>query len=226
LGPLGSLARAVIDALAKRLRPAAAAPRGALVLLHGRGTDEYDLAPLIDVLDPKRELIGITPRGPLTLPPGGNHWYAVRRIGYPEPETFASTYALLEAWLGELSDELGVPPDRVVLGGFSQGAVMAYALALGAGRPSPAALVALSGFIPEVPGFAFDLEGRAGLPVAIAHGERDPVIPVSFGRDAERRLREAGLAVTYREAAGGHNVDPRLVVELAAWLQATLQPAA
>ncbi len=62
------------------------------MLLHGRGTSELDLLPLLDELDPERRLVGVTPRGPLSLPPGGAHWYAVRQIGYPDPATFDATY--------------------------------------------------------------------------------------------------------------------------------------
>jgi phospholipase/carboxylesterase len=106
-----------------------------------------------------------------------------------------------------------------VLGGFSQGAVMSYALGLGAGRPSPTALIALSGFIPVVPGFELDLASRGGLPVAIGHGIHDPVIGVDFGRQARERLEEAGLAVTYRESPMAHGVDPGYLSELAGWLR-------
>ena len=74
-------------------------PEGALVLLHGRGADEHDLFPLLDMLDPERRLLGATARGPLSLPPGGAHWYVVRRVGYPDPETFHSTYPELAGWL-------------------------------------------------------------------------------------------------------------------------------
>ena len=69
-------------------------------------------------------------------------------------------------------NDLGV--DRLVLGGFSQGAVMAYALGLAAQRERPAAILAFSGFIPRVDGFDFDVESRAGLPVSISHGSLDP----------------------------------------------------
>ena len=62
------------------------------MLFHGRGADEHDLFPLLDMLDPERRLLGATARGPLSLPPGGAHWYAVRRVGYPDPETFHATY--------------------------------------------------------------------------------------------------------------------------------------
>ena len=56
------------------------------MLLHGRGTSERDLLPLLDELDPERRLTGITPRGPLSLPPGGAHWYKVRTVGFPGPK--------------------------------------------------------------------------------------------------------------------------------------------
>ena len=71
--------------IAHRTRPAAGEPAGALVLLHGRGADELDLVPLLDLLDPEQRLLGLVPRGPLALPPGGAHWYAVREVGFPRP---------------------------------------------------------------------------------------------------------------------------------------------
>jgi phospholipase/carboxylesterase len=211
-----------IDALAHRLRPAAGEPRGAIVLLHGRGTDEHDLAPLLDVLDPERALVGVTPRAPLRLAPGGNHWYAVRQIGFPDPDTFHPTNELLSEWLDALPEALGVPWERTLLGGFSQGAVMSYALGLGAGRPAPAAILALSGFMPTVEGFALDLDGRDGYPVAIGHGTLDPVIDVSFGRQARDRLVEAGADVVYRETPMGHSVDPGFLAELRPWVARAL----
>ncbi len=176
-----------------RTRPAAGDPEGVLVLLHGRGSDEYDLEPLADALDPDRRLQAFLPRGPLTLPPGGAHWYVVREIGYPDTGTFLSTFELVDDWLRGALEETGLGPEKLVLAGFSQGAVMSYALGLGAKRPIPAAILAFSGFIPTVNGFALDLEGRAGLPVSIAHGSADPIIDVGFGRDARDRL-QAGRA--------------------------------
>jgi phospholipase/carboxylesterase len=187
-------------------RPAAAEPAGALVLLHGRGADEHDLYPLLDALDPERRLHGYTPRGPLALPPGGAHWYVVSRVGYPDQPTFAESYALLTDWLDEL------PYERIVLGGFSQGAVMAYAAGLGEGRPRPAALLAFSGFIPTVDGWRPDLRPPFP-PIAIAHGTYDSVIPVEFGRAARDTLAAAGADVVYRESPIDHSIDPRTVEE-------------
>jgi phospholipase/carboxylesterase len=200
-------------------RPAAREPAdGTLVLLHGRATDEHDLLPVIDALDPQRRLDGLTPRGPFALPPGGHHWYGpVVRVGFPNKETFEQSFALLSEWL-----DATVDLERTVLGGFSQGSVMAYALGLGAGRPVPAGVLAMSGFIPVVEGFELDLEGRPGLPVAIAHGTHDPVIAVQFGHAARDQLGAAGLDVLYRESPVGHGVDPRGIDELRAWLARTL----
>jgi len=210
-----------LDRFPHRLRPARGEPEGVLVLLHGRGTNEHDLFPLLDLLDPEARLVGITPRAPLSLPPGGSHWYIVREVGFPDPGTFFPTFEELAVWVDGLPEALGAP-DRLIVGGFSQGAVMSYALALGAGRPSPDALVALSGFIPVVEGFEVDLDSRAGLPVAIGHGAFDPVIPVQFGREARDRLEAAGLDVAYRESPMAHSVDPGFLGELVPWVVAAL----
>jgi phospholipase/carboxylesterase len=107
----------------------------------------------------------------------------------------------------------------MVLGGFSQGAVMTYALGLAKGRPRPAALIALSGFVPTVPGFELDLESRAELPVAIGHGAFDPVIGVEWGRRASATLEAAGLDVLYGELPLPHAVDQVFVRGLAPWLE-------
>src|SRR3954468_19758074 len=106
--------------IAHVVRPAASDPAGALVLLHGRGTDEHDLIPLLELLDPDRRLLGITPRGPLSLPPGGAHWYVVPRVGYPHRETFMATWEVLPGWLDAILAEHGIPLARTLLGGFSQ----------------------------------------------------------------------------------------------------------
>ncbi len=191
-------------------RPATGAPEGALVLLHGRGADERDLFPLLDALDPDRRLLGITPRGPLALPPGGAHWYALGGIPTPDPDTFFPTFELAATFL----DGLPVPTERIVLGGFSQGAVMSWALGLGKGRPRPAAVIALSGFMPEVDGFQLDLTALDGYPVAVAHGSLDTVIPVEFGRAAAERVRAAGADLLWRESAVSHTIDPQVLPEL------------
>jgi phospholipase/carboxylesterase len=239
----------VSDLLRHRVRPPAAEPEGALVLFHGRGADELDLLPLLEVLDPERRLLGVTPRGPLSwsqvvggtsrfpqtpstgpLPrtggdAAGAHWYVVERVGFPDPATFHPTVERAGGWLDALARETGVPPERTVLGGFSQGAVMTYALGLGRGRPRYAGLIALSGFIPVVEGWEADLD-RELPPIAIGHGTYDPIIEVGFGRRARETLEAAGAAVTYRESPMPHAIDPRFAAELAPWIGNALRSPA
>ena len=115
-----------------------------------------------------------------------------------------------------------MPIGTTVLGGFSQGSVMSYALGLGGGRPRPAGILGLSGFIPKVEGFEVDLSGLDGFPVAIGHGEYDPIISVEFGQEARELLEGAGADVLYRESPMAHSVDPSFIPDLRAWLEATL----
>jgi phospholipase/carboxylesterase len=192
--------------------------------MHGRGADEHDLAPLLQTLDPDGDLLGFLPRGPLALPPGGRHWYVLREVGSPDRETFLQTFALLSNWLDGVLAENEITPDRLVLGGFSQGAVMAYSLGLGAGRPQPAGILAFSGFIPRVEGFELDLDGRAGLPVSISHGSLDPIISVEFAREARTRLEAAGLAVRYREDPLPHTIAPGALAQAKQVLTEALPP--
>lgn len=106
--------------------------------------------------------------------------------------------------------------ERTILGGFSQGAVMAYALGLARGRPSPAGIIALAGYLPDV--VALDLEGHRDVPVAIGYGTGDTVIPVERARGARDRLEAAGLAVLYREGSAFHGIEPVMVHVLQNWL--------
>jgi phospholipase/carboxylesterase len=212
-----------LDSLPHLIRPSSGEPAGALVLFHGRGTSEHDLYPLLDALDPGRRLVGATPRGPLALPPGGAHWYVVREIGYPDRDTFAAAYEAASGWLDSFSAETGVPPGRTVLGGFSQGAVMTYALGLGQGRPRPAGILPLSGFVPTVEGFELDLDSPP--PAAIGHGVYDPVISVEWSRRAKATLEEAGGEVLYRESPIPHSIDPSFLPELQRWLETVLTAA-
>src|SRR5918993_1802789 len=129
------------DGLVHQLRPAAGEPAGALILLHGRGADEYDLLSVLDALDPEQRLVGLTRGAPLPGPGGGRWWYHVPRVGFPDPPTFHATYGQLTAFLdGWLADQ-GLGWEQAILGGFSMGCVMSYATGLGPGRPSPAGIL-------------------------------------------------------------------------------------
>jgi phospholipase/carboxylesterase len=208
--------------LTHRERPSAGDPAGLLVLHHGRGADEHDLLGLADVLDPERRLHVVTPRAPLTLPGSpGHHWYVVPRVGFPDPETFFAARAALAEFHDELWSRTGIPAARTILGGFSMGSVMSYALGLDGDRPSPAGILAFSGFVPTVEGWRPDLASRPDLPVFIAHGRRDPIMDVGFAREARALLEAGGLPVSYHESDAAHHIDPAHIPAAVAWLAAT-----
>jgi phospholipase/carboxylesterase len=212
-----------VSDLTFRERPADGDPEGLLVLHHGRGADEHDLLGLGDVLDPQRRLHVATPRAPLTLPGWpGYHWYVVPRVGYPDHDTFHVAYAQLAAFHGELFERTGLGPEQTVLGGFSMGSVMSYALGLGSDRPPPAGILAFSGFIPIVEGWEPDLAGRQAVRVFVAHGRRDPVMEVGFARRARELLEAGGLPVEYHESDAAHHIDPAHVEPATGWVAATL----
>jgi phospholipase/carboxylesterase len=202
---------------------AEARPEGLLVLHHGRGTEERDLLGLADALDPERRLRVVTPRAPLSLPGSpGYHWYLVPRVGYPDPETFHAARAGLAELHDRLWEETGVGPERTVLGGFSMGSVMSYAMGLGADRPAVAGILAFSGFVPVVDGWEPALADRTSTRAFVAHGRRDPIIEVGFAQRARDLLEAGGLAVEYRESEAGHQIDPSQLADATAWLVETL----
>jgi phospholipase/carboxylesterase len=204
-------------------RPASGHPQGLLILNHGRGTDERDLLPLADVLDPAGRLHVVTPRAPLRLAGSpGYHFYVVPRVGYPDPDTFEAARAALASLHDELWEATGLTPERTILGGFSMGTVMSYALALSAERPAVAGILGLSGFVPTVEGWRASLADRRSVRVLISHGRLDPVIGVEFARRARELLEGGGLQVDYREFDGAHNIDPRDLPRAIAWLESVL----
>jgi phospholipase/carboxylesterase len=207
-----------VTELVHRERLAAGDADGLLVLHHGRGADELDVLPLADVLDPERRLHVVTPRAPLVLPHApGFHWYVVPRVGYPDPETFHAAYRALAELHDELWERFALAPDQTVLGGFSMGSVMSYAVGLGPGRPAPAGILAFSGFLPTVEGWRPDVPRETEI--FVAHGRRDPIMDVEFARTARRILADAGMAVEYRESDIAHAIDPDHIPAAVEWLE-------
>jgi phospholipase/carboxylesterase len=192
---------------------------GLLVLHHGRGTDERDLLGLAGLIDPERRLRIVTPRAPLQLPGSpGYHWYLVPRVGHPDRETFEAARAGLAELHDRLWEESGIGPERTVLGGFSMGSVMSYAMGLAAERPPVAGILAFSGFVPTVEGWEPSLADRADTRAFVSHGRNDPVISVEFAERARELLSAGGLDVTYRESELGHQIDPAHLREASSWL--------
>lgn len=194
-----------------------------IVALHGRGTDANDLLPLIQSLGLDDVLV-IAPRAPLRLNLGlgqGYAWYDLGQDGGPRPQIFHPSLELLRRFLVEVKAGYPVDPQRLVLLGFSQGTVMAYAAGL-TDPNSVRAIVALSGYIPHKSGLALELRELNRLPVFISHGTYDEIIPVQLGREAAELLKKAGADVVYREYPMGHEVREETLRDLAVWIKRLL----
>ena len=184
-----------VSELVYRERPAAGEPSGLLVLHHGRGADEHDLLPTrrrarpgapaarghaAGAADPARLARLSLVRGAAGRLPGARDVRRPPAASWPPFTTSCGSAP-------------GSTHRRTVLGGFSMGTVMSYALGLSADRPAPAGILAFSGFIPTVSGWEPSLADRAELRAFIAHGRLDPVIGVEFGRrPAEAAHRRPG----------------------------------
>jgi phospholipase/carboxylesterase len=204
-------------------RPARGEADGLLILHHGRGADEHALVQLADALDRVHRLHVVLPRGPLTFPElDGYHWYGVRAIGYPEPESFQLAYAALCAFHDQIWERSGIPPGRTVLGGFSMGTAMSYATGLGPGRPRTAGILACSGAFPNVDGWTPEFASHEGQRVLITHGRTDPSLKVEFAHRARVLLEASGLDVDYAESGGGHEVDALAIGRGIQWLAQVL----
>src|SRR5207237_395487 len=110
------------------VRPESASPSSFVKTVIRRPAPGPKYKWLADQLDPDGRLHVVAPRAPLSLGGAGYHWYVVPRVGYPDPETFAAAYRLLAELHDELRERLGLSPAQTVLGGFSMGSVMSYAL--------------------------------------------------------------------------------------------------
>jgi phospholipase/carboxylesterase len=191
----------------------------AILLLHGRGADERDLLGLIGAFDPRLLVVGA--RAPLSLG-WGYQWYELVEVGTPGPVGFARSLDLLGRFIPEIVAGYDVDPARLILLGFSQGAVMSAALALS--RPELAAgAVLLSGYLPPLADLEPDDARLGDFPVFVGHGIDDPIIPISFGRQARDELTRLGVDLTYREYPIEHRISDEELADVASWIATRLR---
>jgi phospholipase/carboxylesterase len=198
------------------------------VLLHGIGSDEEDLLPLAQFLDPR--FVVVSARAPHDAEPMGFRWYAIDWAATPprsDPVEIVTSRDLLARFLEEAAAAHGTDPSRVFLLGFSQGAIMALALLLA--RPDLVrGVVAHSGRLVRLPGPDPTPEALSRAEVLVLHGAQDEVIPVVQGHKAYEVLSPLlGARVAYRAFdALGHGISEESLGEAARWLTARLDEGA
>jgi phospholipase/carboxylesterase len=194
-------------------------PDRLLLLIHGKGADEHDLEPLVPYLDPEGRFLTLLPRAPIPFM-GGWQWYETDGIPKGGPELISSVDAL-DDLLDSACAEHGFERSQAIVAGFSQGCALTLTLGLRrSGRPRPAGLMAMSGFLPERTDLEYDFSEAP--PVLVQHGSADPVISVEYGRRTVARLGAEGVPVVYREYPMGHELGPESVQDAMAWLALVL----
>ncbi len=227
-GPLDS-ARATTEGTPETLR---AIERGSgdgpvVVLLHGYGARPEDFLPFAERTDlpaGTRLVLPYAPRPthPPTAREGGFMWWRFTSV-FSDPRTLslpemAVARGRLAAFLDALSARLGVPSGRIVLGGFSQGAMLALDFALNDLRPL-AGLVLLSGTFVDRETTRARLPLRRGLPVYQSHGRADEVLLYPPAEDLATEMRRAGIDVRFTSFEGGHEIAAPVSTELTAFLR-------
>ena len=201
--------------------PAGKSPHPTILTLHGRGASAFDLLSLAPYLCGGRFRI-ICPQGPLETPIGpeatGYAWYPMSVGGPPDIGSILVSRQRLQQFLNECLARYPIDANKLAILGFSQGGVMAYSLAL-ANPDRFAALVALSSWLPPelVPHLSLGHSAQA-LPTLVQHGTQDSMIEVERARKSVETLRQARIPLTYREYDMGHEIRPRSLSDLSAWL--------
>ena len=211
-------------ALETVVRETGAEPVGTIIWLHGLGADGHDFEPIVPELGlpvPLRFVFPHAPVRPVTINGGMamRAWFdivSLDRNGDVDEQGIDESCAALDA-LVAAEIERGMTPDRIVLAGFSQGGVIAMHTALRA-ADDYAGLMVLSSYLPLVA----RLQGypdKSGLPVFLAHGDFDPMLPLPLGEAIRETLTASGLSPQWHRYPMAHAVCPQEITDISQWLR-------
>lgn len=195
-------------------------PHPTVIMLHGVGADEHDLAGLASLLHPR--ILAISVRAPFTLEWGGYTWYDFEPSGKPDQVRFPQSYEHLSAFIAEALAHYPIDPQQLYLLGFSMGTVMALSLALT--QPHVfRGVMANSGYLPEETHLRYRWDEIRGKKFYVAHGVYDHIIPVQASRIISTKLEQAGACVDYHEFLMAHEIGEESLRAMARWLTACIE---
>lgn len=205
------------------IRPAQAAPEQAwlLVLMHGVGSNAQDLFSLAPYVPPQFHVLSL--QAPYAMGPDAFAWFQFS-VNPDGSRTIAAdqeqhSRALVAQTVQQAAEQLGVAPERVVVGGFSQGGIMSLSLLL----TQPALLHAIcvwhSRLLPEVLPLQVPPAQLAGRQVWLSHGTQDNVIPLTSAHLTRARLEPLPVQLSYHEYPCAHTIHPDELRDCVQWLQ-------
>jgi phospholipase/carboxylesterase len=200
-------------------------PVGSVIWLHGLGADGHDFEPIVPELRlpaelPLRFVFPHAPVRPVTINGGATMraWYDILSLdatGRADAAGVRESTALLDALI-EREQQRGIAADRIVIAGFSQGGAIAINAVLHA-QQKLAGLMALSTYI-ALPGEMAASKGNRDLPVFMAHGSFDPMLPMQWGKASAEQLVELGFAVEWHDYPMAHAVCAEEINDIRDWL--------
>jgi phospholipase/carboxylesterase len=187
-------------------------------VLHGRGADARDMADLAPLIDHGYRFVFPNAPEPFEPSPGFSFGYTWFDSWPAEPSSIARSRELLLRFIDEVIERYPTPPGKVIVGGFSQGGLMALDVGFRT-KQKPAGIVVMSGALYEEdpPPFSPD------IPVLMVHGTEDDMLPVQLAHRARRILEQKGVRVEYHEFPMGHYVTPESMAVVGAFIRSRLE---
>jgi len=207
-------------------------PRHAVVWLHGLGADGHDFEPIVPQLTfasrrPVRFVFPHAPVRPVTINGGMSMraWYDILGVDIDRDEDMEGILASVSLVNALLDEQLaaGIPPENLVLAGFSQGGAIALRCGL-ARRQSLGGLIGLSTYLVDAVGLEhWSASAPGSLPILMGHGSQDPIVPVGLGEESAKRLNSAGFDVSWQTWPMPHAVCAEEVAAIDEWLEQSLK---
>ncbi|ALC86846.1 esterase [Bacillus sp. FJAT-22090] len=186
-----------------------------LFLLHGMGSNEEDLPQLVKDFEKTHHIFSL--RGPIVFNPG-YAFFTIEEEGKPNREVFDKVLVYIQSFIRETIVEFELDSNQISVLGFSQGAVLAQALALTMGNELNS-VVALSGYIPDFVKNEYSKRSIDHLDIFISHGDYDYIIPFQWGAESKDYFERLGAKVTFKTYNDGHGVPPENQQDLVEFLK-------
>jgi phospholipase/carboxylesterase len=192
---------------------------GLILLLHGIGSNEEDLFRLANQFPP--DFVIVSARAPYTISPGKYTWF---ELGFTNGERVINaeqaekSRLVINTFISQLVDKYDIDPKKVFLGGFSQGGIISYSVGLTFPKKLAGIFILSSRLLPEVKPLIRPGEELQSLPIFIAHGKNDPVLPLTYATDALAYLQTLTNNITYHEYDMVHTVGEKELADLVDWI--------